>query len=98
MNPKQWIIQLLIALDQVANMLITPLSSGAWADESMSCRCYRMHRDGKPWGRLLMPVIDKVFGFLQRIPNHCETAYLHEQQRYNMPAEFRTPELRKETK
>jgi hypothetical protein len=88
-DPKQWIIQLLIALDQVVNILITPLSSGAWADESMSCRCYRMHRDGKPWGKLLMPVIDKIFSLVQKVPNHCEVAYLHEKQRYNMPAEFR---------
>lgn len=92
MKPGHWFIQLLIALDQVANCLITPLSGGVWADETLSCRAYRMWRDGKPWGRIAMPVIDFLFAW-QTLPEgaigHCHGAYIKERQKYNHPPEMR---------
>lgn len=92
MNPLHWFVQLFISLDQLANVLITPLSGGVWADETMSCRAYRMWRDGKPWGRLLMPAIDFLFAW-QTLPEgaigHCHGAYLKERTRYNHPPEMR---------
>lgn len=90
--PAQWGVQLFIALDQLLNVLVTPLSGGAWADETLSCRSYRMWRDRKPWGRITMPIIDALFFWQKQAPGvigHCHGAYLKEHQRYNMPAEFR---------
>jgi hypothetical protein len=91
-DPGHWFVQLFISLDQLANVLITPLSGGAWADETLSCRAYRMWRDGKPWGRIAMPVIDFLFRW-QTLPGgaigHCHAAYLKERQQYNHPPEMR---------
>jgi hypothetical protein len=89
---KHWLLQLFIAFDQLLNVLVTPGSTGAWADESLSCRAYRMWRDGKPWGRFWMPIIDWLFAWQKRSPEaigHCHWAYLRELQRYNMPPEMR---------
>lgn len=91
---KHWLVQLFIAVDQLLNVLVTPFHAGAWADETLSCRAYRMWRDGKPWGRFWMPVIDLLFKWQKQAPGvigHCHGAYLKEQARYNMPAEFRPP-------
>ena len=92
MNPKHWFLQLFIVVDQLLNVLVTPLHAGAWADETLSCRAYRMWRDGKPWGRVWMPVIDFLF-IWQTLPEgaigHCHGAYLKERQRYNLPPEMR---------
>ena len=91
-DPGHWFVQLFISLDQLANVLITPLSGGAWADETLSCRAYRMWRDGKPWGRLMMPVIDFLFAW-QSLPEgaigHCHGAFIKERQKYNHPPEMR---------
>ena len=89
---KHWFIQLFLALDQLLNVLVTPFSGGAWADETLSCRAYRMWAKERPWGRIWMPVIDWMFAW-QKIPpeaiGHCHAAYLNEKKRYNMPAEMR---------
>ena len=87
MNVKAWFYELFIALDQLLNVLITPLQGGAYADETMSSRAYRMHRDGKPWGRLLMPVIDLLFRW--QVAEHCRHAYEKERARVQLPPEFR---------
>lgn len=89
---KHWFLQLFIALDQLLNVLITPFSSGAWADETLSCRAYRMWKDGKPWGKVMMPIIDFLFKWQTIPPNaigHCHAAYLKEKTRYNSPPELR---------
>lgn len=88
--------QTLIALDQFLNCALSLLSpwawGGAWADETLSCRAYRSWRDGRPFGRLLMPAIDLLFRW-QTLPagaiGHCHGAYLKERTRYNMPPELR---------
>lgn len=86
--PKRWVYELLIAVDQLCNVLITPLQSGAYADETMSSRAYRMDRDGKPWGRLLRPVIDALFYPLQG-PGHCQGAFEKERAGVQLPPELR---------
>lgn len=91
---KHWFIQLFIAVDQLVNVLITPFSGGAWADETLSCRAYRMWAAGKPWGRIWMPVIDFLFAWQEIRPEaigHCHNAYLSERERYNAPPELRKP-------
>ena len=69
--------QVFIALDQLANALIPPLEgSVSYADETLSARCYRAHRDGKILGQLFMPAIDLLF-FWQG-PGHRKNAYIKE--------------------
>lgn len=88
MNARHWFLQLLIALDQLANVLITPLHGGAWADETLSSRAWRMERKGRPWGRICRPVIDGVFRLLgQR--GHCRQAFLAEREQRQLPPEAR---------
>lgn len=80
--------QCFIAFDQLVNALIPPLDGTvSYADETLSARCYRAHRDGKIMGRVLMPVIDLLF-FWQG-PGHCKNAYIKEFERKNYPDEYR---------
>ena len=80
--------QLFIAADQLANALIPPIDGTVgYADETLSARCYRAHRDGKIMGKLFMPVIDLLF-FWQG-PGHCKNAYIKEFDRKNYPSEYR---------
>lgn len=81
--------QVLIALDQLANALIPPLDGTvSYADETLSARCYRAHRDGKRFGLWFMPPIDWFFGLWQG-PDHCKNAYIKEFARKNYPDEYR---------
>ena len=75
-------IQVAIAIDQLANTLL-----GGTADETLSARAYRAHRDGKMLGRLFMPLIDLLF-FWQGA-GHCKNAYIKEFERKNYPDEYR---------
>lgn len=86
-RPGAWAHQLFIAVDQLLNVLVTPFHSGAYADETLSARAYRMDRDGKPWGRITRPVIDFLFRWQMR--EHCRGAYEQERKRMHMPPEFR---------
>lgn len=85
---RDWWIQVFIAFDQLVNTLIPPLDGTiGWADETLSARCYRAHRDGKVLGRLLMPVIDLLF--IWQGPGHCKNAWQKELDRKNFPEEYR---------
>ena len=80
--------QVFIAVDQLANALIPPIDGTvSYADETLSARCYRAHRDGKVFGRLFMRPIDLLF-FWQG-PGHCKNAYINEFARKNYPDEYR---------
>ena len=84
---KEYGVQCFIAFDQLVNALIPPLDGTvSYADETLSARCYRAHRDGKIMGRVLMPVIDLLF-FWQG-PGHCKNAYIKEFSRKNYPDEY----------
>ena len=91
MNPRHWLVQLFIAVDQLLNVLCTPLHGSAWADETLSSRAYRAHRDGKFFGFTLC-LIDALF-FWQTIRpeaiGHCHQAYLRERERTGLPPEMR---------
>ncbi len=84
---KHWFVQLFIAVDQLLNVLVTPFHSGAWADETLSCRAYRMYAEGKTWGLIWMPIIDALFFWQGK--GHCQRAYENEKKRYNLPPEMR---------
>ena len=87
---KEWGVQVFLALDQLANVLSPPLDGTVgYADETLSARCYRAHRDGKIFGRMFMPPIDWLFGLWQG-PGHCKNAYIKEFERKNYPDEYRT--------
>ena len=86
---KEWGVQIFLALDQLANVLPPPIDGTVgYADETLSARCYRAHRDGKIMGKLFMPPIDWFFGLWQG-PGHCKNAYIKEFERKNYPDEYR---------
>lgn len=71
--------EVLIALDQLVNTIF-----GGYADETMSARCWRL-RSFQPYATL-RPIIDGLFFW---DPDHCRTSYESEQQRTELPAEYR---------
>lgn len=89
MAPLHWLVQLFIAVDQLLNVLVTPFDGGAWADETMSCRAWRMWVKRRPFGLFFRPLIDALFIWQTWRMDHCARAYANEQIRYNMPPEFR---------
>ena len=85
---KAYGVQIFIAVDQLLNALIPPIDGTlSYADETLSARSYRAHRDGKLFGKITMPVID-LFFFWQG-PDHCKNAYIKEFARKNYPEEYR---------
>ena len=85
---KEYGIQVFIAVDQLVNALIPPIDGTiGYADETLSARSYRAHRDGKLLGKLTMPIINALF-FWQG-PDHCRNAYIKEFERHNYPSEYR---------
>lgn len=82
--------QVFIALDQLANALIPPLDGTvSYADETLSARSYRAHRDGKVLGKLTMGPINLLFRW--QGPDHCKNAYRKEFDRKNYPTEYHPP-------
>jgi len=80
--------QAFIAFDQLLNALIPPWGGTlSYADETLSARCYRAHRDGKLFGKLLMPPINLLFCW--QGPDHCKNAWRKEIDRRNLPPEYR---------
>lgn len=75
-----YIRQNLLALDQLGNTLL-----GGWADETLSSRAYRADLKGRPWGRLMRPLIDSIF-FWQKA--HCRGAYHAELKRRHLPPDL----------
>lgn len=78
---KHYILQVLIAIDQVFNALL-----GGYADETLSARAWRTEQKDKIFGRFFRPLIDLVL-FVQ--PDHCRKAYESEQTRRHLPPDMR---------
>ncbi|MBS0501120.1 MAG: pseudouridine synthase [Proteobacteria bacterium] len=74
---KRWLLNLLIAVDQLANALLR----GA-PDETLSSRAHRMRAKGQPYWAWTARAIDALFFF---DPEHCRKAYESEQQRRHLP-------------
>lgn len=87
LHVRRWLHQAFLAVDQLLNVLATPMHSGAWADETLSARAYRAHAAGRRWGRVAMPLIDGLF--FGQGPRHCERAYIAERERLHAPPELR---------
>ena len=78
---KRYALNLLIALDQLANVILR----GA-PDETLSSRAHRLRVKGQPvWG-WTANAIDWLFYPIQR--DHCEIAYQREWQRRQLPGMF----------
>ena len=76
---KNYVIQVLVAVDQLANAVL-----GGWADETLSSRSYRLH-DKKFWF-VAEKVINALFFFQT---DHCKQAYeeeLNRAQTFTLPA------------
>lgn len=76
-----WLVNLAIAFDQLANVLL----AGA-PDETLSSRAHRMRAKGQRYWGWTANAIDWLF-FWQ--PGHCEQAWRAEQQRLQHPPAFR---------
>lgn len=90
MNLKHGLIQLFIALDQLANVLTNPFSDQSWADETLSSRCGRLgHRYPYKFWRVVIDVL-----FFWQGPNHCVNAHKKELTRYHFPPSMRNADAR----
>ena len=75
---KNWALQVLIALDQLANAII-----GGWADETICARVYRNARKGYWYAILAEKILNCIFRILGD-KSHCETAYNSELNRAHL--------------
>jgi hypothetical protein len=82
---KRRILNLLIALDQLAWVVLT-LGNGM-PDESISAAAWRMEVQGKVMGLVLRPLIDALFWF---DTEHCRKAYNAEFQKLQLPGSYRS--------
>ena len=83
---KQRILNLLIAIDQLAWVIVT-LGKGS-PDETISAAMWRMEQEGKLAGRLFRPVIDAIFYPLER--DHCRLSFESEVRGAHLPDYYRT--------
>lgn len=72
-------MQLLIALDQLANTL-----AGGMADETLSARAFRLELQGK--GIFWRELIDALFWWQE---HHCYSAWRSEIERRQLPSFYR---------
>ena len=82
---KQRILNILIAIDQLAWVLLT-LGRGH-PDETISAASWRMEQQGKLAGRILRPLIDVLFRPLER--DHCRLAFESELRGAQLPEGYR---------
>ena len=76
---KRYVLNLLIALDQLVNTLI-----GGAPDETLSASAWIGERQGKLLPRIFRPMIDLLFLPFER--DHCQRAYQAEVDRTQLPA------------
>lgn len=81
---KRRLLNILIAIDQLAWVLIT--LGHASPDETLSAGAWRMEQAGRWQGRVFRPVIDALFFF---DPNHCENAWRAERSRAQLHRSYR---------
>ena len=84
-----YLVQIFLALDQLANALIPPLDGTiSYADETLSARAWRTWRDDQHLGFLRWP-IDALFAWQEWDMSHCKRAYEKEKLRLGLPPEYR---------
>ena len=82
---KQRLLNLFIALDQLAWVVLT-IGKGS-PDETISAAAWRMEQQGKFAGRVLRPLIDALFAPLER--EHCRLSYESEATGAQLPDGYR---------
>ena len=82
---KQRVLNILIALDQLAWVIVT-LGKGE-PDETISAAAWRMEQQGKLAGRILRPLIDLLFRPLER--DHCRLSFESEVRGAHLPDYYR---------
>lgn len=80
---KAWLLQLLIAIDQLGNVLL-----GGLADETLSARAHRMRGKEHKWWGWTAGFIDRLFFWQQA---HCSAAYQAEIKRRQLPSDYQQP-------
>ena len=83
---KRRVLNILIALDQLAWVIVT-LGKGK-PDETISAALWRMEQQGKLAGRLFRPVIDLLFLPIER--DHCRLSFESEVRGAHLPDYYRT--------
>jgi hypothetical protein len=82
---KQRLLNLLIAIDQLAWVVLT-LGKG-YPDETISAAAWRMEQQGKLAGRILRPLVDLLFRPIEK--DHCYKAWLSEVHRSQLPSAYK---------
>ena len=83
---KRRILNILIAIDQLAWVLLT-LGRGH-PDETISAAAWRMEQQGKVAGRVLRPLIDALFRPLEK--DHCRLSFESEVLGKQLPSVYRS--------
>ena len=81
---KQRLLNFLIALDQLAYVLLT-LGAGH-PDETLSAAAWRTEQKNRLLGIVFRPVIDLIFLPIER--DHCRKAYEAEKRGAQLPKEY----------
>lgn len=85
MTMRARILNFLIALDQLAYVLLT-LGAGH-PDETLSAAAYRTERKNRLLGIAFRPLIDLIFLPIER--DHCRKAFESERRGSQLPKEYR---------
>lgn len=75
---KQYLLNVAIALDQLANAL-----RGGAPDETLSAAAWRTEQQGRVLGRFFRPAIDMLFRPLEK--DHCRESYESERTGRHLP-------------
>ena len=81
---KRRLLNLLIALDQLAYVLLT-LGRGS-PDETLSAAAWRTEQEGHIFGRIFRPLIDLLARPWER--DHCRKAFESERNGRHLPKEY----------
>ena len=81
---KQRTLNLLIATDQLAYVLLT-LGAGH-PDETLSAAAWRTEQKGRLLGRIFRPAIDLLFRPFER--DHCRKSFESERNGRHLPKEY----------
>jgi len=82
---KQRILNILIAIDQLAWVVLT-LGKG-YPDETISAALWRMEQQGKIAGRVFRPLVDLLFLPIER--DHCRLSFESEVRGAHLPATYK---------
>lgn len=78
-DPYSWRIEVLMALDCLANALLR-----GWHHETLSSRSWRAWVQGRVFGRISRPVIDLLFAWQRRPGGHCQFHHRSEVERADL--------------